>query len=160
MIERSKTLMCSTAGGAASGFTIIELMVVVAIVSILAVIALPAYRDYVTRSKVSEGMGFAAEAKTSVSEYYHTNRKMPTNNDAAGLAPPGNYSRYDFVRSLSVGSDPLDGTITINFKLPNTPVDNKNLQLVPDTSGIDIVWNCRPAVVNGVDSKFVPPNCR
>jgi type IV pilus assembly protein PilA len=147
--------------GAAAGFTIIELMVVVAIVSILAVIAMPVYLDYVTRSKVSEGLGFVAEAKSTVVEYYHSNdRTMPTDNNTAGLPPAGNYSRYDFIRSLSVGSDPLDGTITINFELPNTEIDNKNLQLVPDTSGNNVVWNCQPAAVDGISSKYVPPNCR
>ena len=160
MIERYRTIRYSTGAANASGFTIIELMIVVAIVSILAVIALPAYQDYVTRSKVSEGLGFVAEAKSTVAEYYHSNRSMPTDNNTAGLGPPGNYSRYNFVRSLSVGSLPVPGTITINFKLPNTAIDNKNLQLVPDTSGIDIVWTCQPAVVDGVETKYVPANCR
>ncbi len=68
------------------GFTVIELMAVVAIISILAVLALGAYQDYVVRSKVSEGLAFAAEAKTSVSEYYATNRDMPAEQRCCGPA--------------------------------------------------------------------------
>ena len=72
MIERSRTIRYSTAAAKASGFTIIELMIVVASVSILAVIALPAYQVDVPRSKVSEGLGFVAEAKSTVAEYSHS----------------------------------------------------------------------------------------
>ena len=75
----------------AQGFTLVELMVVVAIVSILAVIAIPAYQDYVVRSKVSEGMVFMAEAKTSVSEYFYMNKALPSGNEQAGLPDPGDY---------------------------------------------------------------------
>ena len=71
--------------GSESGFTVIELMIVVTIVSILAVIAMPAYVEYATRSKVSEAMGFMGEAKTSVSEYFYINgNTWPTTNDEAG----------------------------------------------------------------------------
>ena len=148
-------------GGSQTGFTLIELMAVVAIVSILAVIALPAYFDYVTRSKVSEGLAFVSEAKATVSEYYHSNgRVMPSDNNTAGLPAATNYDRYDFIRSLSVGALPREGTITVNFKLPNTVADNKNLQLVPATSGVEIVWTCQPTAVDGLDRKFLPPSCR
>ena len=69
------------AAGSEAGFTVIELMIVVTIVSILAVIAMPAYVEYATRSKVSEAMGFMGEAKTSVSERFYTNNQQwPVNN--------------------------------------------------------------------------------
>jgi type IV pilus assembly protein PilA len=151
----------SNTAGPQSGFTLIELMAVIAIVSILVVIALPAYLDYATRSKVSEGLVFVSEAKTSITEYYHSNRKLPVDNDTAGLPARSNYNRYDYIRSLSVGTDPSDGTITVNFKLPGTQADNKNLQLVPDTSGSYVIWTCQPAPgPDGIANKFVPPNCR
>ena len=68
------------------GFTLIELMIVVAIVGILAAIALPAYQDYVIRSKMSEGVAAAAACKTSISEYVSTKNAWPTNADTAGCS--------------------------------------------------------------------------
>ena len=144
------------------GFTVIELMIVVTIVSILAVIAMPAYVEYATRSKVSEAMGFMGEAKTSVSERFYTNNSTwPENNFQAGLPDPDDYDSYDFVKRLEVTSIPTSGTITVTLDLPNTPADNKQLQLVPSTSTGEIVWTCRPAPGgDGVDSKYAPANCR
>ena len=68
------------------GFTLIELMIVVAIIGILAAIALPAYQDYTTRARVSEGITLASGAKTAVTEYYSAENEMPSNNESAGLA--------------------------------------------------------------------------
>src|SRR5713226_836997 len=68
------------------GFTLIELMIVVAIVGILAAIALPAYQDYVIRSKMSEGVAAAAACKTSISEYVSTKNAWPTDSDTAGCS--------------------------------------------------------------------------
>ncbi|TDG12165.1 pilin [Seongchinamella unica] len=147
---------------AQAGFTVIELMIVVTIVSILAVIAMPAYVEYATRSKVSEAMGFMGEAKTSVSEYFYTNGyEWPTNNSDAGLPDPADYDAYDFVKELMVTVNPVPGTISITLDLPNTPADNKQLQLVPSTSTGEIVWTCRPAPApDGVENKYAPANCR
>jgi type IV pilus assembly protein PilA len=144
------------------GFTLIELMAVVSIVSILAVIAIPAYLDYVTRSKVSEGMVFVAEAKTSVSEYYYNIKKMPVNNAQAGLpADPNDYNVHKFIRRLQVSTSTLPVAITVTFKLPGTNADNKQLQLIGDTKGGILSWTCKPAPgVNGIKVNQVPPNCR
>ncbi|MFV8818235.1 pilin [Haliea sp. E17] len=143
-----------------AGFTLVELMVIVAIVSILMVIALPAYLDYVTRSKIGEGMVFVAEAKTTVSEYYHSNYDMPTSNAQAGLPDAANYSRYDYISRLTLSTVPRPGTIVVTFKLPNTVVDGRKLQLVPDTSGDYVIWTCEPASDNPIQNQYIPPNCR
>src|SRR6187455_2211269 len=101
------------------GFTVIELMAVVAIVGILAVIALTAYSDYIVRSKVTEGLSFAAEAKTSVSEYFYTHtRVMPQNNSEAGLPDPDDYDQQRYLSKLEISSVPKAGTISITIKIP------------------------------------------
>ena len=143
------------------GFTVIELMAIVAIVSILSVIALAVYGDFVVRGKVSEGLVFAAEAKTSVNDYYYTNNStMPQNNNQAGLQDKDDYNAYDYIRRLEITSQPVDGTITITFKIPGTKADNKLLQLVPTTIDGTLVWNCIAPDTNGINSSQVPPNCR
>ena len=143
-----------------SGFTIIELMIVVTIVSILAVIAMPAYVEYATRSKVSEAMGFMGEAKTSVSEYFYTNNEAwPISNYEAGLPGADDYDVYDFVKKLEVAS--VAGVITVTLDLPNVSgAHEKDLQLMPSTSTGQIVWTCKSADTNGVESKYTPANCR
>ena len=144
------------------GFTVIELMIVVTIVSILAVIAMPAYVEYATRSKVSEAMGFMGEAKTSVSEHYYTNNSTwPDGNLKAGLPAPDDYDAYDYILKLEVATvDPPTGVITVTLDIPNTPAHEGKLQLVPSTSTGQIVWTCKPADSQGLESKYAPANCR
>ena len=142
------------------GFTVIELMAVVSILSILAVIALAVYGDYVVRTKVAEGMGFAGEARTSVTEYYYNTRKMPRSNAQAGLAEPQEYNKYDYLRKLEIATQEPYGTITVTFKIPGTKADYKLLQLIPSTKDGIIHWQCIPPEENGIDVNQVPPNCR
>ena len=142
------------------GFTVIELMAIVAIVSILSVIALSVYGDYIVRSKVAEGLSFAAEAKTSVSSYYYDQQKMPEDNRQAGLPEKDEYDKHRFVRSLEITTQPKEGTITITFKMPGTQADNKLLHLIPNTSDQVVYWECTSPATNGIDQGQLPPNCR
>lgn len=142
------------------GITLIELMAVVAIVSILTVVAMATYADYTTRSKVGEGMVFASEAKTSVTEYYYSHRKWPRNNSQAGLPPAEAYDKYDYIKRLEVATSEPYGIITVTFKLTGTKADSKELQLIPDTRGGVVYWTCKPPEENGIDVNQVPPNCR
>lgn len=142
------------------GFTLIELMAVVAILSILLVIAIATYQDYMIRSKVSEGLSFAAEARTSVSDYYYNLSAWPADNGAAGLPPAGNYSRYDFLERLELTSTPRPGTISVTLDIPGTSADGRELQLVPSTLTNIIAWTCLSPDDNSLDINHLPASCR
>lgn len=143
------------------GFTLVELMIVVAVVSILAVIAMPAYQNYTIRSKVSEAMVFLAEAKTTVAEKYSATNDMPTNNQLAGLSTPESYDEYEYLSRLEVSSIPVEGAIVVTIKIPGTSANGKQLQLVPSTNTSPIIWKCEP--VTGplaISTNHIPANCR
>jgi type IV pilus assembly protein PilA len=144
-----------------TGFTLVELMAVVAIVSILSVVAMATYADYVTRSKVGEGLVFASEAKTSVTEYYYSHQDWPRNNSQAGLPDAETYDdNFEYIKKLEVSTSEPYGVITITFKLTGTKADNKQLQLIPNTRDTVVYWTCKPSEENGIDTTQVPPNCR
>ena len=137
---------------AQQGFTLIELMIVVAIIGILAAIALPAYQDYTTRAQVSEALSLAQGARTSVTEYWQSEGFFPTDNEAAGLAEPDDISG-PFVNSVTVAAGTSDGTITVVYSGRET----FSLFLEPTTSIGAVTWQCQAASGNW---KWVPSNCR
>ena len=120
-----------------SGFTLIELMIVVAIIGILAAVAIPQYQNYVARAQVSEGLVLASGAKTAVAEYANVNGEFPTTSALAGIdAMSGKY-----VDTVEVGAD---GVITATFgDDAHTELKDHKLFLTPDKSGDGaITWAC------------------
>ena len=139
------------------GFTLIELMIVVAIIGILAAIALPAYNDYIVRSKITEVLGLAAAAKTTITEYYQTLNALPGTNDS-GIntnAAQSNYVAANGIVYASTGGN----TATITYTLDNlaTDADATTIVFTGTVSGSRIVWDCTQGTV---PNKYMPANCR
>ena len=135
------------------GFTLIELMIVVAIIGILAAVAIPAYQDYTIRAKVTEGLSLASAGKTAVSEYFSANGTLPTDNTAAGMAEEEAISG-NAVDKVAVGADG-DGIITVTFSTKTS--EAQTITLSPATTGGKVVWDCTGGNLEG---KYRPSSCR
>ncbi len=135
-----------------SGFTLIELMIVVAIIGILAAIALPAYQDYTKRANVTEGLSLAGGVKTAVAEYFSSEGAWPNSNTQAGLVTAASI-KGNAVRSVAVAA--TNGVITITYGTKVT--SGATITLTPDDSGGSIEWKCGGGTVL---AKYRPARCR
>ncbi|MBL8538874.1 MAG: pilin [Betaproteobacteria bacterium] len=139
------------------GFTLIELMIVVAIVGILAAIALPAYQDYIARSKVTEVMATLAAAKTSVSEYASSQGIVPPDQPTAGISKPAN---ANYVNTLTYTTgNPVK--IEASLQNINSSLNGQNLTFSGALNAADntMSWSCGVGGGTG-NYKYVPANCR
>ena len=137
------------------GFTLIELMIVVAIIGILAAIAIPAYQDYTIRAQVSEGLSLASGAKVAVTEYFQDTGNVPADNSTAGLAAAATITGK-YVSSVTVAG----GVITVAYATSSahSDIQASSLLLTPDTgAGGSVPWACSSATLA---DKHLPSACR
>ncbi|EPI8189070.1 pilin, partial [Neisseria gonorrhoeae] len=122
------------------GFTLIELMIVIAIVGILAAVALPAYQDYTARAQVSEAILLAEGQKSAVTEYYLNHGKWPENNTSAGVASSPTDIKGKYVKSVTV----TNGVVTAEMLSSgvNNEIKGKKLSLWAKRQAGSVKWFC------------------
>ncbi|EMT2539707.1 pilin [Neisseria gonorrhoeae] len=145
------------------GFTLIELMIVIAIVGILAAVALPAYQDYTARAQVSEAILLAEGQKSAVTEYYLNHGKWPENNGDAGVASASTI-KGKYVQKVEVAN----GVVTAQMASTgvNKEIKGKKLSLWARRQDGSVKWFCGQPVTrndaagNAIETKHLPSTCR
>ena len=141
------------------GFTLIELMIVVAIIGILAAIAIPAYQDYTIRSQASEGAVLADGQKTAIAEFYNNKGYFPGNNSSAGIEGPASISGK-YVSTVTITTGVI--TVTYGGTDVNTKIAGSTLvysAITTATAG-SIAWTCAPTANGTLVNKYRPQVCR
>jgi type IV pilus assembly protein PilA len=137
------------------GFTLIELMIVVAIIGILAAIAIPAYQDYTARAQMSEAMSLASGVRTSVTETYQNVGTFPATNPAAGVSTAASINGT-YVAQVGVGAGGVI-TATLRAVVPvNDNIRGTTLTLSPLTAAGSVLWTCG----GSANPKYYPASCR
>jgi len=136
------------------GFTLIELMIVVAIIGILSSLALSSYQAYTIRAQVGEGLNLTAPLKLAVAEFHYNNGAFPTDNAEAGLAAPGNYTGK-YVNSVSVNG----AVVSIQYgNNANVQINGQTVTLTAINSLGSVSWVCASGGV--IQDKYMPSACR
>ena len=143
------------------GFTLIELMIVVAIIAILAAIAISQYQDYVIRSQVSEGSSLADGVKTAVGEFVNNYGRFPTTNVSAGLSTAASING-SYVLDVNAAGGVIVATYESSApQKSNVAIDARQLIFSPITQAGSIKWNCKSSTVaaNALKQKWCPSSC-
>ncbi|WP_130470265.1 pilin [Candidatus Magnetaquicoccus inordinatus] len=134
-----------------SGFTLIELMIIIAVMVILAAVAIPSYKNYTVRNKVKDALDLSSGSKQAVTEYRLSNSNWPTDNAAAGLAA-ANMITGNHVASVTVSNN----SIAIAFNSVDPTLAGKTVTLTGSENGGSILWGC----TSTLEPRYVPSNCK
>jgi len=139
------------------GFTLIELMIVVAIVGVLTAVAVPVYQEFTIRSQVSEGLSLASGAKSAVAEFYNQKGRFPSANGSVGLSAAASIDG-NYISSVDVGNTGGLGVIQLTYGNDvNQQISGSVLEVSAVTSTGSINWVCRSTTIA---SKYLPSSCR
>jgi len=140
------------------GFTLIELMIVVAIIGILAAVAIPAYQDYIARSQVSEAVSLLGSGKTPMAEYYADKGSWPTNASDVMGNTQGKYTGAISIGAKNDTAQALTLVATMKASGINANITSGTVLLTTSDGGKN--WNCTASGTGALSSKFLPGACR
>lgn len=136
------------------GFTLVEVMIVVAIIGTLTAIAIPAYQNYLVRAQIAEGLGLSGPLKNAVTAYHEQNGVFPANNAEAALGAPATFSG-NYVDAISIS----DGVVSIQYgNKANAQISGQTVILTATNNLGSVSWNCSSG--GTISFTFLPSACR